>query len=329
MKENKKNKGHGKVILFPGMTDRLFNEAKHLAENNRYEEANELFEQALLLGEGDEISLSIFAYSLYEEKNFERAKQVCEELLAIGPNMYFEVMELYLTICMQLRQFKQVEKIIESLFDEQLVPEDEVEKFERLKNLNAHIAENQEAHFQSPSNEVEDLAEFTATEFLERSAQQQMMLIHELTEKNIRPYASELKAVIENDAIHPFVKSLLLILLVEQEVNMTVTVAKFNQSKQFNPMNLPLPTKLPQYEEITAFIAEQLAQDPSTLEFALHLIDKHAIVLYPFEWSRYSSEEIAAGYIDFVKSMVGEMTEMNGEIVTFLQNIEKMSDLQE
>lgn len=50
------------------MMDRLFNEAKYLAENNQYKEANELFEQALLLGEGDEVSLSIFAYSLYEEK---------------------------------------------------------------------------------------------------------------------------------------------------------------------------------------------------------------------------------------------------------------------
>lgn len=68
MKENKKNKGQGKVIIFPGMMDRLLNEAKYLAENNQYKEANELFEQAFLLGEGDEVSLSIFAYSLYEEK---------------------------------------------------------------------------------------------------------------------------------------------------------------------------------------------------------------------------------------------------------------------
>lgn len=68
MKENKKNKSQGKVILFPGMTERLFNEAKYMAENNRFKEANELFEQALLLGEGDEMSLSLFAYSLYEEK---------------------------------------------------------------------------------------------------------------------------------------------------------------------------------------------------------------------------------------------------------------------
>lgn len=233
------------------MMDRLLNEAKYLAENNQYKEANELFEQAFLLGEGDEVSLSIFAYSLYEEKNFERAKQVCEELLAIGPNMYFEVMELYLTICMQLRQFKQVEKIIESLFDEQLIPEHEAEKFERLKNLNAHIAENQESHFQAPIIEGDELEEFTAAEFLEMSAQQQMMRIHELTEKNIRPYSEELKAVIENESIQPFIKSLLLILLVEQEVNLDVTISKFGQSKALNPVDFPLPTELPQYKEIS------------------------------------------------------------------------------
>ncbi|MEK5185771.1 DUF3196 family protein [Solibacillus sp. FSL W7-1324] len=329
MKENKKNKGQGKVIIFPGMMDRLLNEAKYLAENNQYKEANELFEQAFLLGEGDEVSLSIFAYSLYEEKNFERAKQVCEELLAIGPNMYFEVMELYLTICMQLRQFKQVEKIIESLFDEQLIPEHEAEKFERLKNLNAHIAENQESHFQAPIIEGDELEEFTVAEFLEMSAQQQMMRIHELTEKNIRPYSEELKAVIENESIQPFIKSLLLILLVEQEVNLDVTISKFGQSKALNPVDFPLPTELPQYKEISGEIAEQLAQEPSTLEFAMHLIDKHAIVLYPYEWSGYATEEVASGYIDYVKTMFGEEREMNDEIVTFLQNIEKMSDLQE
>lgn len=231
--------------------------------------------------------------------------------------MYFEVMELYLTICMQLRQFKQVEKIIESLFDEQLIPDHEVEKFERLKNLNAHIAENQESHFQAPIIEDDELEEFTAAEFLKMSAQQQMIMIHELTERNIRPYSDELKAVIENDAIQPFIKSLLLILLVEQEVNITVTVTKFAQSKELNPVNFLLPTKLPQYKEITEKIAEQLAQEPSTLEFALHLIDKHAIVLYPFEWAGYSSEEVASGYIDYVKTMFGEDREMDGKIVTF------------
>ncbi|MGN7476805.1 tetratricopeptide repeat protein [Solibacillus silvestris] len=332
MKENKSSGRQGKVILFPGMMERLLNEAKVLAENQHYEEAIELFEQALELGEGDEISLSVFAYSLYEAKNFERAKQVCEELLAIGPNMYFEVMELYLTICMQLRQFKQVEKIIESLFDEELIPDNETEKFERLKNLNAHIAENQESQLETTVLDDDDETgsfELNAGEFLRLPVQEQLLKIHELTEKNVRPFAAEIKAIIESQGIHPFILSLLLILLVEQEVNMNINVAKFDEVRQVNPVHLPLPTKLPQYEEVASIIMEQLVQEPSTLEFVQHLMAKHSIVLYPFEWAYFGSEDIALSYINFVKSMFGEASETDDEAAVFLQNLEKISDLQE
>ena len=38
--------------------------------------------------------------------------------------MYLEVMELYLTICMQLKQYKQVEQIITSLLEEGAIPDE-------------------------------------------------------------------------------------------------------------------------------------------------------------------------------------------------------------
>ena len=328
--EQKKNKKHQqKVILFPGMVERLFDEAKSMAENERFNEANELFEQAFLLDEGDEVSLSMFAYSLYEVKKFERAKEICEQLLSIGPNMYFEVMELYLTICMQMRQFKQVEKVIQTLIDEEEIPHEKIEKFERLKNLNAQIAENQQTQLQETIVE-EDAAyfEFIASEFIQLSVQDQMLKIQELTEINLRPFVEELKAVIETSTIHPFIQSLLLILLVEQEVNVAVNVAKFAKVQQVNPAQLALPTELPQFQEVSAMITEQLAQEPSILEFVVQLMTKHAIVLYPFEWDRFTSEQLAKSYIDFVKMMFGEMHEIDGEVVEFLQNLENNSDLQ-
>ena len=331
MEEKKKSKQQGKVILFPGTVERMFDEARDLAENYHYHEANELFEKALELSDGDEISLSVFAYSLYETKNFGRAKEICEDIFAIGPSMYFELMELYLTICMQLRQFKQVEKIIESLFDEDVIPTEQVEKFQRLLKLNAEIAENQNTHLLQVEIEEEQDVEFelNATEFLQLPVQQQLMQIHELTEKNIRPLVSELKQIIETTNIHPFIQSLLLILLVEQEVNVELTISKFNQVQTLNPASLDLPTKLPQFQEITNYVVEQLEQEPSTLEFVQYLIAKHAIVLYPFEWTEYNSEDVAISYIDFVRSMFGEIKEVDYEIVDFLQLLEKMSDLQE
>ena len=324
-------KKHGNVVLFPGTTERLLEQARALAENYQYNEANELFENAFQLTEGDELSLSIYAYSLYETKKYERAKEICENLLALGPNNYFEVMELYLTICMQLRQFKQVEKIIESLLDEEAIPFDQVEKFQRIKKLNADIAQNQDSQLDELVNEeeVEEEFEFDVNHFLQLPLQQQLMQIHDLTDKNIRPLVEQLKQIVESESIHPFIQSLVLILLVEQEVNINLTIQKFGRMKVMNPIQMDLPTKLPQFQEITSIILEKLEQDPSTLEFVQFLISKHAIVLYPYEWLDYDSEDVAISYIDLVKTMFGEIKEMDYEIVEFLQNLEKMTELQE
>jgi 2-hydroxy-3-keto-5-methylthiopentenyl-1-phosphate phosphatase len=122
---------------------------------------------------------------------------------------------------------------------------------------------------------------------------------------------------------------LVLILLVEQEVNINLTIQKFGRMKVMNPIQMDLPTKLPQFQEITSIILEKLEQDPSTLEFVQFLISKHAIVLYPYEWLDYDSEDVAISYIDLVKTMFGEIKEMDYEIVEFLQNLEKMTELQE
>ena len=56
---------------------------------------------------------------------------------------------------------------------------------------------------------------------------------------------------------------------------------------------------------------------------------KHAIVLYPYEWLDYDSEDVAISYIDLVKTMFGEIKEMNYEIIEFLQKLEKMTEFQE
>lgn len=327
MKEKKNIKRQGNLVLFPGAIERMVEQAQGLAENYHYAQANKLFEEALQYTEGDEMSLSVYAYSLYEAKDFGRAKEICEDLLALGPVMYFEAMELYLTICMQLRQFRQVEKIIESLFDEGAIPQDQVEKFERLKNLNAEIAENQRLQVEVDEAPVEEPLEFDAPHFLEKSLSEQMMIVHDLASQNIRPIVDELKKIIEYEETNLFIQSLIVILLVEQQVVMDVVIKKFDREITVNPATLELPTKLPQFQEVSAILLEKLEQEPSILELAQYLIAKHAIVTYPFEWLDYASDDVVQSYIDFVRVMFGEVQEMDYELVEFLQQLEKIAEL--
>ena len=141
---NTKSSQNNKIVLFPGMVEKIIERAHEAAESSRYAEANELFEQVLAYQDGDEYMLSVFAHSLYEVKNFARAIEICEDLIALQPEFYFEVMELYLTICMQLKEFQQVEKIIQTLFDQHAIPVDQQEKFKRIQRLNQRIALNKQ-----------------------------------------------------------------------------------------------------------------------------------------------------------------------------------------
>jgi len=330
-KKQKKYTTIDNVVIFPGTVEKLIARAHEYVENYQYDLANYSFEEALKYTEGDEVTLSVYAYSLYETKSFEKASEVCERLLNIGPTMYLEVMELYLTICMQLKQYRKVESIIISLLEEGAIPQEQVDKFERLKEINANIADNankQEDAITNSTNEI-DQELFQLEKFMALSPNKQLTLVHELTTLNIRPIVQNLKAIIENEDTHPFIKSIVLILLVEQQVDVNIKISKFNQEKYVNPSVLELPTKMPKFMAVSKIIIEKLEKEPSTLEMVEYLISKHAIVTYPFEWLDYETEDVATGYIDLVRSMFGSVHEMDYELVEFLQILEKLTELQE
>jgi len=136
---------------------------------------------------------------LYEARDFEKAKDICERLLETGPSMYFEAMELYLTICMQLRQFNQVEKIIESLLEEDVIPEEQLGKFKRLKDLNADIAESKRLQEEREIVQASIGNDLSTAQFIAKTPEEQLMFVHELTLANIRPIAPQLKEIIEDD----------------------------------------------------------------------------------------------------------------------------------
>ena len=318
---------HGNLIVFPGAAQKLIKEGHQLIEACRYDQAVECFEKAFLYEEGDESSLSAYAFALYELKAYEKAKEICTQLLAMGTSLYVEVMELYITVCMQLKEYHQVEALINALIEEKALPPEQLEKFERLKDLNIEITKNlqQKEAVQTFIEEREyELASFSAFK-----PSEQAMRLHRLIDTNIRQLKEELKNIIESDQIHPFIQSLALILLVEQEVSIEVNVKKFEHIQKVNPAQMQLPTQLPQFERIKKIIENELEQDPTTLEMVQYLMAKHAIVTYPFEWSPFKVQDIASGYINFVHSMLGDVQQINDEVNAFLLTLEKLTELQD
>ncbi|WP_054768072.1 DUF3196 family protein [Lysinibacillus parviboronicapiens] len=318
---------HDNVVVFPGAAQTLIREGQSFAENYQYEEAVACFEKAFLYEEGDEVTLSAYAYALYEIKAYVKAKIICEKLLAMGTTMYVEVMELYITICMQLKEYHQVEALISALIEENVLPVEQLEKFERLQNLNREVARNLQQ--KEDTQQMIEQQEYELSHFSALTPNEQSILLHRLMDTNVRQLKVALKSIIESPNIHPFVQSLALLLLVEQEVSIELNVTKFEQTKTINPVELALPNQLPQYGQVKKIIESKLEQDPSTLEMVQYLMAKHAIVTYPFEWHPFETDDIAYSYIDFVQTMLGKVQEMDYDIIGYLQMLEKLTELQE
>lgn len=321
------NKKEKKIIAFPGMVERLLVQAEMHVDQYEYKKAVELLEQAFQHEEPDAQYLGMYAYCLYEIKQYEQSKIACETLLEQNPPHYFEVMELYLTVCMQLKQFKQVEKLIESMKKERIIPPEQQEKFDRLQALNANVSQlkEQQEKLEEPVNKDEW---FEVETFIRLAKEEQLIVIQQLTERNIRPITNELVNILQHEQTHPFVKSLILILLVEQEVSAQVTLSKFGETVVVDTKSLPLPTSMPKFIALTEELYDVFEQEPSTLEMVQFMLSKHAIVMYPFDYLDYELDDLVQGYIDFVRLMFGEMRESDVELQHFLHELEKLSDMQ-
>lgn len=313
--------------MFPGTINKLIADGHHFAEHYQYDLAVQALSEALQYTEGDESTLSVYAFSLYEIRNFEKAKEACEELLAIGPHKYIEAMELYLTVCMELKEFNQVEELIRSLLEENVIPEDSIPKFIRLQELNARIAENL-IQIDDPIVDMKiDNTELQPERFFSLSYMKQFQLLQSIRQVNIRHIKEEIVAIIEDEQIHPLLQSEALLLLVNQQVDTTVTVTKFNVQCTVNPAELAEPTTLPVTKTVMAFVEDDLQQEPSALDMVQYLIQRHIVVTYPFEWFDYDAREIADGYIDFVHAMFGEVKETDYDLMDFFHKLEQLSEL--
>lgn len=317
------------IIVFPGMVDRLISEGLKHAENFQYDLAVDSIRQALEYIEADEQTLGIFAYSLYEIREFEEARSVCEQLLKLGPTYYFETMELYVTILMELRQFGEVTEIVESLIEEEVVPSDKIDKFEQLLELNGRLSKQKEGVLieDAPHSNQVDAALFHLDVFSGFPEDKQQQLLVELDGQDLAPIEKELVQIIEDEVISPITKSFALLLLVHKGVDITITLEKLGHHAEVTPKNLPEPSQSATVEAVLHLTGEKLLQNPTKLEMVHDLVIRHSFATYPFEWFSHTETEVADAYIHYVGAMLGENDAQEGQLADLLMKIDLLFEL--
>lgn len=309
------------VILFPGSLERLLDEGLDAVEDGDYERAIKAFEQVYRFDTDHQSYLAPYAVALYETKDFVKAKEIAEKLLQSGTANYIDAMELYLAISIQLQLYDEVEMAIDALFEEDAIPEEMVNKFNYLRQLNQRLSDRY-----TPDETRFHQETFTLEEFLEQPVEMQQNMLSTLESGDITSAIPVIAQIVEQEELRPLVVTFALVLLYQVEYEQPVTVKKFGREKTVIPSKIALPNQDERTAEVLDLLGVQFEKDPSMLQLAIEAVQKYGILDYPFSWDGHSTEEVAKAYAQYIHSMFsGNQIECN-DLCTFIRHIDQETD---
>jgi tetratricopeptide (TPR) repeat protein len=304
MKKRERAKRKDNIIFLPGLEKRLTDKGLESLQNKRYQEAITLLEEAKAHDPENSDILIGLVLAYFEAGAYIKAKDLANEMLLKGIGEYFHMVDLYLTILIQLHEYQEIVSTIEALFDEKEIPPDRHDHFLTILQFSKRMADNSQ---QEPMEEVKEethLKELKLSSL--KNLNEQMLAISSLAEKNIRPYMDEIKEYLNSESGHPFLKTMLLTLLKEQEYDKKIEVKKFNEDVSLIPTELPDVQTQPRMKEIEKILEAKLENsDPVLFENMKGMVERIFFISYPFELKPEAARAWAAAFHLLVLDYLG------------------------
>ncbi|WP_175990844.1 tetratricopeptide repeat protein [Bacillus sp. Marseille-Q1617] len=309
----KNNEEKGKILQFPGLKERLLEKGVQSLENGDIQESADLLTQAYEMDPKNPDINTALVLSLYENKQYDEAKVICKEMLLEGIGEYFEVVDMYLMILIQLHQHQDVIDTIHALFDEKEVPIEKEEHFKKLLHFSEKVRDGKE-----PDIETKRTADSPVTSILrDKSLEEQTLIAAQLVHQNIRPYLPELLSYLGDRDSHPFLQSMILNVLREHGYDKEILITKLNKEVPVTPSSLQDVFETDFFMEVSEELEDLLSQrNPTLYQHALELVKRHSFLLYPLELqgSPHSASIVYAYYTAEMFADTIHQEELKGEI---------------
>ncbi|MDQ0161161.1 tetratricopeptide repeat protein [Aeribacillus alveayuensis] len=267
-------KNDGKVIPFPRLKERLIERGMEALRKKEYERALDLFEEAEKWDKDhDEIILGK-AICFLELGKLHEAKAICKKMLHEDQGNYFTVLQIYLTILVQLGQYEEVQMTIEAVLEEHKVPPYQAEHFYKLLDFSRKMNKEQEENYTPPAFSFEKMIE---------NVDEQMKYVHFLQHSSHIKHYQTIQDFLDHPDIHPVVKTMLLQILREREITKKVFITKFGKNMTVIPNELKDISEYHLVQRVFNLLEDHLAsENPTLYEAVKDMWLRHLYVLYPF-----------------------------------------------
>ncbi|MDI2588279.1 hypothetical protein OR571_14445 [Psychrobacillus sp. NEAU-3TGS] len=317
------------IIFFPGMVEKLIQDGLAFAEVNNHIEAAKCFDQAKEHIELDDTILIVYILSLLETNRQPEAKLICEDLLNKKSPLFEQIVELYLTILLDLKAYHEVDSVLNKLLVDKRFTNERKKNFLQLKELSGRLAKEQDSFLGSSTepNPSADKEKFAIEEFEKLHFSKQEALIQEAFHQDIKEVITNIIEIIQSKKVSPTIQTLALLLLGSNGVTTNILIEKFGLKQIVNPVSPPSPNAMERVESVTQHINSILEKDPTKLQLTTGLVHSHAYALFPLDWEAYSDEDVAREYVNFVETLFGNESVQPNELNEFIKLLEESTDV--
>ncbi|MDR7077881.1 tetratricopeptide (TPR) repeat protein [Neobacillus niacini] len=304
MKKRERAKRKDNIIFLPGLEKRLTDKGLESLQNKRYQEAITLLEEARVHDPENSDILIGLVLAYFEAGAYQNAKELANGMLLEGIGDYFHMVDLYLTILIQLHEYQEIVATIEALYDEKEIPPDRHDHFLTILQFSKRMADS--SHPEPSEDSIEDTNVKGLGLSTLNNINDQMLVISKLAEKNIRPFMEEIKEYLNSDLAHPFLMTMLLTLLKEHEYDKEILVKKFSEDLRLVPTELPDIQSQPRMKEIVNILEKKLeSSDPVLFENIKGMVERIFFISYPFELKPEADTAWAAAFHLLVLGYLG------------------------
>ena len=285
-----------KIVEFPNLKQRLLEKAMQTMKEKKFSEALQLFEQAR---ENEyayaEVELGMVVCYM-ELGQLTEAKNRCKKMLREDIGDYFHVLQIYITILIQLKEYPEVKSTIEAILEEDKLPAQYAQNFYQLLEFARKMLPSEESVQMEPDFGQDNNQEDELNLLNDGTVQKQYELIQMLKHRNIRPLIPDIQKYLEDELKHPVLKTFLLHILKEQGWDKKTEVFKMGQRITIIPADLKSGEEDPFLNKIISILEDTVESDnPTLFEGLKEMLVRIHTVQFPLPFIPDKPEAWAAG----------------------------------
>jgi len=282
MKENN-------IIPFPKLMETLTEKGMTALENQNYPDALQHFNQLLDINPKHPQANLGKVICLIQQNRFQDAAEICEFMLDEQMANMQEVIQVYVSILIQLEQYKKAADLLKTTLNEEKLPKTVRNYYEQmLQFCNQMLNTKNESISQ---NELEHLVKLLNGHSFEK----QMLAVKKLANHPNEKVLEQLNRYLKDDANDPIVKTVIVQELAKEKVNAALEIQKFSRRMIINPTFIQPLDNDPLIEKISNQLSEVIeSKNPTLYEFSIQMLSNLVLALFPFPLPEYTPQTIAA-----------------------------------